>query len=94
VYLNDIKLSGMRFDLGARAGTELHFGFIGVPNLSLQASIGLYLRYDKFQAKGGGLSDGTTPDTAVSDTNMTWGTSVYDAPWSIFTKNVAALYYF
>jgi hypothetical protein len=96
-YMNDIKFSGLRFDVGARAGAELHFGFIGVPNLSLQATVGLYLRYDSYKAKGGGNPNGTPtwPDTlSYSRSNMTIGTSVQDAPWSIFTKNVAALYYF
>ena len=96
IYTNDIKLSGLRFDVGARAGTELHFGFIGVPNLSLQATVGLYFRYDKIKAKGGGNPDpnASTPDTAYQESTVTWGTSVQDAPWSIFTKNVSALYYF
>jgi hypothetical protein len=97
VYLNDIKFSGLRFDVGARAGAELHFGFIGVPNLSLQATVGLYLRYDSYKAKGGGNPNGTPtwPDTlSYERSTMTVGTSVQDAPWSIFTKNVAALYYF
>lgn len=96
-YMNDVKFSGLRFDVGARAGAELHFGFIGVPNLSLQATVGLYLRYDSYKAKGGG-SPGTTPswpDTlSYERSNTTLGTSVQDAPWSIFTKTVSALYYF
>lgn len=93
---NDIKLSGMLFDFGVRAGTELHFGFIGVPNLSLQAGVGLYMRYAKFKANGGGNPDPnqSTPDTTYENTTMTIGTSVQDSPWAIFTKNVAALYYF
>lgn len=93
---NDIKLSGLLFDVGVRAGTELHFGFIGVPNLSLQAGIGLYMRYAKFKANGGGNPDpnASTPDTSYQDSSMTIGTSVQDSPWAIFTKNVAALYYF
>jgi len=93
---NDIKLSGMLFDVGVRAGTELHFGFIGVPNLSLQAGVGLYMRYAKFKANGGGNPDpnASTPDTTYEETTMTIGTTAQDSPWAIFTKNVAALYYF
>ncbi|HQP37551.1 MAG TPA: hypothetical protein PLI95_20340 [Polyangiaceae bacterium] len=96
IYPNDIKLSGMLFDFGVRAGTEIHFGFIGVPNLSLQAGIGLMMQYRKFQAKGGGNPDpaASTPDTTYAESSMTIGTSVQDSPWAIFTKNVAALYYF
>lgn len=93
---NDIKLSGLMFDFGVRAGTELHFGFIGVPNLSLQAGVGLYMRYAKFKANGGGNPDpnASTPDTTYEDSTFTIGTSVQDSPWAIFTKNVSALYYF
>ena len=40
----DQSLSGFRLDLGARVGAEVHFGFIGIPQLALQASIGLYFR--------------------------------------------------
>ena len=37
----------------------------------------------------------TWPDTlSYERSQMTIGTSVQDAPWSIFTKNVSALYYF
>ena len=36
-------LSGIHFDIGARAGTEIQFGFIGIPELSLQAGVGLAL---------------------------------------------------
>src|SRR6185436_12015249 len=43
----DIHRSGMLLDLGARIGTEIQFGFIGIPELALQASVGLLFRYDK-----------------------------------------------
>src|SRR5206468_735046 len=33
--------SGLHFDIGARAGAEIHFGFIGIPKLSLLGTIGL-----------------------------------------------------
>ncbi|MBI5538210.1 MAG: hypothetical protein HY898_36145 [Deltaproteobacteria bacterium] len=96
ILRNDVKLSGMRFDIGARVGTEIHFGFIGVPNLALQAGVGLYLQMLSFKAKGGGNPDpnGATPDTSYSGSSTTISTSVLDSPWSIFTKSVAALYYF
>jgi hypothetical protein len=92
---NDIKLSGFRFDIGARVGAEIHFGFIGVPNLALQAGVGLYFQMLSFKAKGGGNPNNNAfPDTSYSGSSTTIGTSVLDSPWSIFTKNVAALYYF
>lgn len=74
--------SGIHFDIGARAGSEIQFGFIGIPELSLQAGIGLALAYDR--AKAG--------DSSVS--RFRFGTMTGDNPWNIFTGNIAALYYF
>jgi len=81
-------LSGIHFDIGARAGAEIQFGFIGIPELSLQAGVGLALSYDhaKITPPGGGAA------TSVNTTSL--GTSVGNNPWNIFTSNIAALYYF
>lgn len=84
----DNNLSGVRFDLGARAGGEVHFGFIGVPQLSLQATIGIAFRYESIKAS---LSDNTV---SASQSGVGFGTTVQDAPWAIFTNNISALYYF
>src|SRR5262249_27076875 len=35
--------SGFMLQAGARAGAEVYFGFIGIPQLSLDASVGLFL---------------------------------------------------
>ena len=61
----DIDVSAIAFDLGLKVGGELQFGFWGVPNLSLQATIGLGFRYASrsaenslvFGAGGVGVSD-------------------------------------
>ncbi|HET7545952.1 MAG TPA: hypothetical protein VFK05_39055 [Polyangiaceae bacterium] len=81
-------LSGIHFDIGARGGGEVQFGFIGIPELSLQAGIGLSFSYDhsKITPPGGGMA------TSVNTTSL--GTSVGNNPWNIFTSNIAALYYF
>jgi len=81
-------LSGIHFDIGARAGGEIQFGFIGIPELSLQAGVGLAFNYDhsKSTPDGGGAA------TSRSTTSL--GTSVGNNPWNIFTSNIAALYYF
>ena len=70
------------FDLGARAGAEIQFGFIGIPELALQGGIGVGLNYDHFSTAGAGSH------------TLAFGTSVGDTPWQIFTGNIAALYYF
>jgi hypothetical protein len=80
------KVSGCHLDVGARAGAEIHFGFINVPQLSLQGSVGLRLNMDSQSQTIMGV------DSSASQFNL--GTTVGDNPWNIFTSNVAALYYF
>lgn len=82
----DIDLSGFRFDLGARVGAEIYFGFIGIPQLSLQGSVGLFLRREAFKAKQGDKS------SSVGETSF--ATSVQSDPWALFVNNVSAFYYF
>jgi hypothetical protein len=88
---DELKLSGFLIEVGARAGAELHFGFIGVPQLSLQGSVGVVFQSITRTA------DYTPPagaSTSFEDKSTIIGTTVYDNPWNIFTSNVAALYYF
>lgn len=80
------KGSGFHLDVGARAGAEIHFGFINVPQLSLQGSVGLRLNMDS--------TSQTVMDVDQSTSAFSVGTTVGDNPWNIFTSNVAALYYF
>ena len=82
----DTSLSGFRFDIGARAGAEIHFGFMGIPELALQASVGMY-----FQA---GSVSATQGQKSASSSSSGFGTTVQADPWALFTKNIAALYYF
>ncbi|MCU0693296.1 MAG: hypothetical protein MUF54_18040 [Polyangiaceae bacterium] len=78
--------SGTRFDIGARAGAELHFGFIAVPELSLQGSIGMRFAMTKTKSE--------VENSKWERSGSSLGTTVGDNPWNIFTTNVAALYYF
>jgi hypothetical protein len=82
----DTNLSGFKWDIGARIGSEVHFGFIGVPELALQASVGLGFRRETFKVK-------TDPNSA-SDGTSTFTTTVGSDPWALFTNNISALYYF
>jgi hypothetical protein len=86
VGMDDAKLSGLHFDIGARAGAEIHFGFIDIPELALQAGVGLRLAWDRTKVD----VDGDTTTTS----RMRFATAVGDNPWNILTANVAALYYF
>jgi hypothetical protein len=82
----NISLSGFKLDIGARAGAEIHFGFIGVPQLSLQATVGAAFTTQSKSAKRDNVSQ------SISGTTI--GTTVQADPWSLFTKNISALYYF
>jgi hypothetical protein len=86
--INDVKLRGFHLDLGARAGAEIHFGFIDLPQLSLQAGIGLNISYDSVSA----TDDDANTETSTSQTRF--GTNVGNDPWDIFTSSISALYYF
>jgi hypothetical protein len=80
----DASVSGFHLDIGARAGAEIHFGFINVPQLSLQGSVGVRMNMN---------STSVDPGDAGSS-HFSLATTVGDNPWNIFTSNVAALYYF
>lgn len=86
----DISLSGLKLDLGARVGGEIHFGFIGVPELALQASVGLFLRRESWKASQ--TVNGATQSDASSV--LGFATTVNGEPWAIFANNISAIYYF
>jgi hypothetical protein len=81
-----IDFTGMRFDVGARSGLELFFGFIGIPELSLSATVGV-----QFEMRRYGFE---TADISQYDTTLGFSTTVQSNPWDIFAGNVAARYYF
>jgi hypothetical protein len=80
------ELSGMRLDVGARSGLEVHFGFMGLPELSLEGTVGLFLTNQSVSASVGNVS--------VSDSDLLITTTSFDSPWDIFRTAVAARYYF
>lgn len=86
----DTSRTGSRIELGARAGAEIHFGFIGVPQLALQGSIGLNFARTATKTSQD-LPNGTVTS---SSQDMALGTTVQSDPWALFTNNIAALYYF
>jgi hypothetical protein len=83
----DVSASGFHLDVGARAGAEIQFGFIDVPQLSLQGGIGLRLNMDSTSSEAGGMDGPSTSDMSIS-------TTVNGDPWDIFTSSISALYYF
>jgi len=86
----EISHSGLLFNVGARIGTEIHFGFIGIPQLALQASVGLFVASQnrKVSSEVNGVTNSN------SATTFGLGTSVQSDPWALFANNISALYYF
>lgn len=89
----DTTHNGFHLDIGARAGAEIHFGFIKIPQLSLQGSVGLQFALDSGSTDQEPTGPGAPPDT-ISRSRTALQTTVGANPWNIFTSNVAALYYF
>lgn len=85
----DISRTGFHLDLGARIGSEIHFGFIGVPQLSLQATVGVFARRDAWKVK----QDIANQSLSASVGQTSFGTSVQGDPWAIFANNISAIYY-
>jgi len=83
---NKVDHGGFLFEIGARAGMEVHFGFIGMPELSLQAGVGLRFAHHSISSKADG-NEGKNSWTTLS-------TTVNGDPWDIFAGNISALYYF
>ncbi|MCC6644505.1 MAG: hypothetical protein IT374_02910 [Polyangiaceae bacterium] len=86
----DTDLSGSRILAGARAGAEIHFGFMGLRRLSLEGSVGLF--YDSQSWKASSTQNGTEVSAKGSETIIS--TSSINQPWDFFRGNVAARYYF
>lgn len=77
---------GATFEVGARGGAEIHFGFLGVPELALEASVGLFMRYVSVSQTAGA--------NGSEARDLTVGTIAYNDPWDFFRTSIAARYYF
>ncbi len=81
----DLQLSGFVFGIGGRVGAELSFGFIDVPQLSIQSAWGV--RFES-RRRLGRIGDAETVQTETA-----FGTSWYGSPWDIFAGSFALLYH-
>lgn len=81
---SDMVHRGIHLDVGLRAGAEIHFGFIGIPELSLVGSVGY--RVDANYLK-------TDASTTVTDTRVVFRTTLGNTPWDLFAGGVSAFYY-
>ncbi len=79
------SLSGFLADVGVRVGAEISFGFIGLPQLAIDATLGLSYRRSVYKMSQGGNS--------ASDGTSTFGTQVNADPWAIFKDAISATYY-
>lgn len=84
--------TGSRLSLGARAGAEIQFGFIGLPRLSLDATVSLSL--DMISGNSVSSPDSSTRTVESAYERTLVRSSAEHQPWNIFVSNVAAVYYF
>lgn len=87
-------VSGLLFEIGAEVGAEIHFGFIGLPQLSLQGTIGLMLRNVSRTVTLPVSVNGVTTNIESEKSELTVATTVENAPWELFTQSITAIYYF
>jgi hypothetical protein len=85
-------LSGFLIEVGAKAGAEIHFGFIDLPQLALQGTLGLMIRHESRSADVPAGGGGATNSVDASSTDISTG--VDDPPWAIFRGVLTAIYYF
>ena len=89
--VGETTFQGFGVNLGARAGAEVHFGFMGIPELALQGGVGLYFSTATatvtFKPNAGQETKGERTQSAIN-------TTVNGQPWDIFTSSIAAMYYF
>ncbi len=85
---------GDRFTLGVRAGAEIQFGFLGLPRLALDASMGLALGYSSAKTIASNDLPGASGQVTRGQTRFSVASSSSHQPWNIFITNVAAVYYF
>jgi hypothetical protein len=97
---NDTTLNALRLTLGANATAEVQFGFLGIPQLGLQASLGVALAYQSGSMNTVRTTTraGQQPrtETTVSESLFTVGTTVgpqYGLA-DIITGSISAVYYF
>jgi hypothetical protein len=82
--LRIVDWKGIGLDAGARLGAELYFGFLDMPQLALEGSLGVKVRYD---------SVSMTPKV-VGQSDVSHWSMGSDRPLGFLAGNVAVIYYF
>ena len=74
------------------AGAEIYFGFMNIPELSVQAGVGF--NFSKASSSTG-IDPQTDPVEALPTADYhEFSTNLEGEPWDIFTGSLRALYYF
>ncbi len=90
----DNTLNGVQFGMGANAVAELQFGFIGLPQLGLQAQFGFGLAYANTSFKSVVLSTNDTTTAASSAFGIGTTVGPHYGLTDIITGTVSAIWYF
>ncbi|MBL8600959.1 MAG: hypothetical protein JNK72_03450 [Myxococcales bacterium] len=92
--VRDVSSSAVQLRAGANLAAELQFGFIGVPQLGLQAQFGAALALNYFSALAELRRNGDTVE--VSSTNFTLGTTLgpHYGLADIISGSISAVWYF
>jgi hypothetical protein len=93
--VQDWDIGGSMVEFGGRIGGEIHFGFIGIPQLALQGTIGLHLRHESRSAtQEGDLNAAPAiPKTDIDQSRTVFSTTLQGEPWDIFGGSITAIYY-
>jgi len=86
----ELRNSGFGMDIGARAGAEIHFGFMGIPQLSLQGTVGARIEFVTVES----VAEVAGTEASATQSANQFHTTVEEEPWDAFTGSIAALYYF
>ena len=85
----DVDFQNIGFDFNARVGGEIQFGFWGLPNLALQATVGLGFQYRQTTA-----ADSRDPGDPFAVDLETTEVSLQTTANDIFNGTIRVLYYF
>lgn len=90
----DNTLSAVQFGLGANAVAEMQFGFIGLPQLGLQAQFGFGLSYNSNSFKSVVLSSNDTTTSSASGFGIGTTVGPHYGLDQIISGSISAVWYF
>jgi hypothetical protein len=88
----DTKHTGNRFVVGGAAGAMVQFGFIGIPQLAIDTTIGLGIDLQSSKTEAPSPADNSTVTNSRSSTTVS--TLSGNQPWNIFHSNLNVVYFF